>query len=302
MTEPSREVAFVFQDYGRALLPWRTVEGNVSLALEAAGVPAGERARAHRRSARARSAWRRMRSKFPVQLSGGMQQRVQIARCLAQRPELMMMDEPFGALDAMTRQSLQDELARLVRDDGLTVLFVTHDLEEAIYLGDRVIALQANPAPGRPSLAAHDRRADPAPARPARRPRSIRTSCGCGASCSLSSSTAMTDGRIWRRLRPWSFRWCCWRCTSCTRGAPRRSAATRWRRRAPRSRPSAAPLLDGSLLAGDRRSRSAPPRSACCSAPRLGVALGIALGLSRRAARDGLRHRSRCCGRCPRWR
>ena len=64
-----------------------------------------------------------------------------------------MMDEPFGALDALTRQSLQDELARLVLHDGLTVLFVTHDLEEAIYLGDRVLALQANPGPGRPSLA-----------------------------------------------------------------------------------------------------------------------------------------------------
>jgi len=149
---PSREVAFVFQDYGRALLPWRTVQGNVALALEAAGVPKAEHttrvaevlgkvglaAHAH---------------KFPAQLSGGMQQRVQIARCLAQRPELLMMDEPFGALDALTRQNLQDEVARLVREEGLTVLFVTHDLEEAIYLGDRVIMLQANPAPGRPSLA-----------------------------------------------------------------------------------------------------------------------------------------------------
>jgi NitT/TauT family transport system ATP-binding protein len=83
-----------------------------------------------------------------------MQQRVQIARCLAQRPELLMMDEPFGALDAMTRESLQDEVSRLVREQGLTVLFVTHDLEEAIYLGDRVIALRANPTPEAPSLAA----------------------------------------------------------------------------------------------------------------------------------------------------
>ncbi|MGH6626072.1 MAG: ABC transporter ATP-binding protein, partial [Burkholderiaceae bacterium] len=82
-------------------------------------------------------------------------QRVQIARCLAQEPELMMMDEPFGALDAMTRESLQDELARLVRVQGLTVMFVTHDLEEAIYLGDRVIALRniAGTA-AKPSLAA----------------------------------------------------------------------------------------------------------------------------------------------------
>jgi NitT/TauT family transport system ATP-binding protein len=150
---PSREVAFVFQDYGRALLPWRTVQANVSLALEAAKVPPADRpariarvldtvglgAHAH---------------KFPAQLSGGMQQRVQIARCLAQDPELMLMDEPFGALDAMTRESLQDELARLVREQGLTVMFVTHDLEEALYLGDRVIALRANPTPAKPSLAA----------------------------------------------------------------------------------------------------------------------------------------------------
>jgi NitT/TauT family transport system ATP-binding protein len=153
ITGPSREVAFVFQDYGRALLPWRTVAGNISLALEAASVPAKERpdriakvletvglgAHAH---------------KYPAQLSGGMQQRVQIARCLAQEPELMMMDEPFGALDAMTRESLQDEVSRLVRNTGLTVLFVTHDLEEAIYLSDRVIALRANPTADKPSLAA----------------------------------------------------------------------------------------------------------------------------------------------------
>jgi NitT/TauT family transport system ATP-binding protein len=92
--------------------------------------------------------------KFPLQLSGGMQQRAQIARCLAQEPTLMMMDEPFGALDAMTRESLQDEVARLVRESGLTVLFVTHDLDEAIYLGDRVIALRANPTADKPSVAA----------------------------------------------------------------------------------------------------------------------------------------------------
>jgi len=70
---------------------------------------------------------------------------VQIARCLAQEPKVLLMDEPFGALDAITRQELQDEVARIVREDGRTVLFITHDLEEAIYLGDRVIALAANP-------------------------------------------------------------------------------------------------------------------------------------------------------------
>ena len=153
ITAPSREMAFVFQDYGRALLPWRTVQGNVALALEAAHIPAGQQpsriAKVLETVGLAAHA-----AKFPAQLSGGMQQRVQIARCLAQEPELMMMDEPFGALDAMTRESLQDELSSLVRTTGLTVLFVTHDLEEAIYLSDRVIALRANPTPEQPSLAA----------------------------------------------------------------------------------------------------------------------------------------------------
>ncbi len=153
ITGPSREVAFVFQDYGRALLPWRTVQGNVALALEAAQVPQGERA-GRIAKVLATVGLSAHAAKFPAQLSGGMQQRVQIARCLAQEPELMMMDEPFGALDAMTRESLQDELSALVRTTGLTVLFVTHDLEEAIYLSDRVIALRANPTPDKPSLAA----------------------------------------------------------------------------------------------------------------------------------------------------
>jgi len=150
---PSREAAFVFQDFGRALLPWRTVQGNVSLALEAAGIAPRER------PARIREILRTVgldghAEKFPAQLSGGMQQRVQIARCLSQAPELLLMDEPFGALDAMTRQGLQDELARLAALDGLTVLFVTHDLEEAIYLGDRVIALRAASTAADPSIAA----------------------------------------------------------------------------------------------------------------------------------------------------
>jgi len=141
---PTPELAIVFQDYSRALLPWRTVAGNVELALEARGAPRAGRAAEVERllgiiglSAHA--------AKFPLQLSGGMQQRVQIARALAQRPRLMLMDEPFGSLDAMTRQSLQDEIARLCKAERQTVVFVTHDLEEAIYLGDRVVALRANP-------------------------------------------------------------------------------------------------------------------------------------------------------------
>jgi NitT/TauT family transport system ATP-binding protein len=143
---PRRDVAIVFQDYAKALLPWRTAAGNVSLALEAMGTPRGERAQ------RIATLLKRVglpnhAGKYPSQMSGGMQQRLQIARCLAQEPAALMMDEPFGALDAMTRQSLQDEMLEIARATGATIFFVTHDLEEAIYLGDRVIGLL--PHPGR---------------------------------------------------------------------------------------------------------------------------------------------------------
>ena len=141
---PSRERAIVFQDYSRSLLPWRSVWSNVALAFESQGI-----ARAERRK-RAGALLERMGLSavgeyFPGQLSGGMQQRVQIARCLAQQPRIMLMDEPFGALDALTRQTLQDEIARLAAERRVTVVFITHDLEEAIYLGDRVVALAPNP-------------------------------------------------------------------------------------------------------------------------------------------------------------
>ena len=149
---PSRDVAIVFQDYGKALLPWRTVAGNVSLALEAMKVP--REARPERiKDLLAKVGLANHADKYPSQLSGGMQQRLQIARCLAQEPAVLLMDEPFGALDAMTRQTLQDEVAKLVEESGTTVLFITHDLEEAIYLGDRVIALRANPGHSLSSLA-----------------------------------------------------------------------------------------------------------------------------------------------------
>jgi len=141
---PAPDVAIVFQDYANALLPWRTVAGNVSLALEAARVPAAQRG-PRIAELLAKVGLAAHAEKFPRQLSGGMQQRVQIARCLAQRPAVLLMDEPFGALDAMTRQDLQDEMLRLVRETGTTVLFITHDLDEAIYLSDTVVALRANP-------------------------------------------------------------------------------------------------------------------------------------------------------------
>lgn len=141
---PSRRVAMVFQDYTNALLPWRTAEENVSLALEGRGL---SRTVMRQRIAAllAKVELSDASDKFPGELSGGMQQRLQIARCLAQDPEILLMDEPFGALDALTRRSLQDELLQLARESGVTVIFVTHDLEEAIYLGDRVVALRSHP-------------------------------------------------------------------------------------------------------------------------------------------------------------
>jgi NitT/TauT family transport system ATP-binding protein len=141
---PARDRAIVFQDYGKALLPWRSVWSNVALAFEAAGTPRKEH-RAQALDLLRTMGLEHVAEHYPSQLSGGMQQRVQIARSLAQRPRLMLMDEPFGALDAITRQQLQDEVARIAFDRGVTVVFVTHDLEEAIYLGDRVIALASNP-------------------------------------------------------------------------------------------------------------------------------------------------------------
>jgi NitT/TauT family transport system ATP-binding protein len=141
---PRRDVAVVFQDYSKALLPWRTAAGNVSLALEAMGASRAERQK------RIAALLKRVglpnhATKYPAQLSGGIQQRLQIARCLAQEPAALMMDEPFGALDAMTRQTLQDEMLDIARAARATMFFVTHDLEEAIYLGDRVIGLKPNP-------------------------------------------------------------------------------------------------------------------------------------------------------------
>jgi NitT/TauT family transport system ATP-binding protein len=144
ITAPARDRAIMFQDYSKALLPWRTVSGNISLSLEACGVAEPERGQ-RIEALLAKMGLSASAKKFPSQLSGGMQQRVQIARCLAQQPRLMLMDEPFGALDALTRQKLQDEVARIATEQKTTTVFITHDLEEAIYLGDRVIALSSGP-------------------------------------------------------------------------------------------------------------------------------------------------------------
>ena len=142
---PSRERAIIFQDYSKALLPWRTVTGNIALSLEAEGISPSDQ-QPIVAALLAKMGIVRAASQFPGQLSGGMQQRVQIARCLAQRPKILLMDEPFGALDAMTRQALQDEILNLSGEQQMTVVFITHDLEEAIYLGDRVVVLGDTPA------------------------------------------------------------------------------------------------------------------------------------------------------------
>ncbi|MCU0906283.1 MAG: ABC transporter ATP-binding protein [Rhodobacteraceae bacterium] len=144
VTGPDRRVAVVFQDYAKALLPWRTAAGNIALALQATGVPRAEW-QGRIADLLAMMGLGGDADKLPRQMSGGMQQRLQIARCLAQDPKVLLMDEPFGALDAMTRQTLQDEVLRIAADRKVTVFFVTHELEEAIYLGDRVVGLYAHP-------------------------------------------------------------------------------------------------------------------------------------------------------------
>lgn len=142
---PPGDVVMVFQDYRAALLPWRTVSRNVGLGLEHR-LGAAERRRRVEEALRTVGLDRRG-AEYPWRLSGGMAQRVQIARALAMRPKVLLMDEPFGALDAMTKSALQDVLLGVQAQKGATVVFITHDLDEAIYLGDRVLVLTG--APGR---------------------------------------------------------------------------------------------------------------------------------------------------------
>jgi len=143
MSGPPGPVVTVFQDYGNALLPWRTVAKNVGLPLESTMSKSN-------REERVDEALRMVglegcRTDYPWRLSGGMQQRVQIARALALKPRVLLMDEPFGALDALTKASMQDELLRVQEQTGSTIVFITHDLEEAIYLSDRVFVIAGSP-------------------------------------------------------------------------------------------------------------------------------------------------------------
>jgi len=143
VTGPPATVAMVFQDYQNALLPWRTVARNVAIGLE-------QRVGAQDRRRRVEQALRMVGlhdrgGDYPWRLSGGMAQRVQIARALALEADTLLMDEPFGALDAMTKASLHDVLLDVHRATGATIVFVTHDVDEAIYLSDRVLVLTGVP-------------------------------------------------------------------------------------------------------------------------------------------------------------
>jgi NitT/TauT family transport system ATP-binding protein len=139
---PGSDRALVFQDF--ALLPWRTVLANVELGLELKGIRAAERRDIARRHI-AMVGLRAFERHYPHQLSGGMRQRVGIARALSVGPEVLLMDEPFGALDAQIRQVMGSELLRIWERDRKTILFVTHDIDEAIYLADRIIVMSASP-------------------------------------------------------------------------------------------------------------------------------------------------------------
>jgi len=142
VTAPGPERAVVFQEY--ALFPWMTVEENVEFGLEARGVPAAERRRISAQLLDVVGLSDFIK-KFPHHLSGGMKQRVSIARALAVDPQILLMDEPFGALDAQTRSVMQEELLRIWRLYRKTVIFVTHSIDESIYLSDRIVLMTARP-------------------------------------------------------------------------------------------------------------------------------------------------------------
>jgi NitT/TauT family transport system ATP-binding protein len=140
---PPDDVVIVFQDYSNALLQWRTVAANVAFGIERTLDRKEIEQRV--RDALALVGLEKNAEDYPWQLSGGMQQRVQIARALALRPAVMLMDEPFAALDAMTKASMQDELLRVRDRTGTSFVFITHDIEEAVYLGDRIVVLKGSP-------------------------------------------------------------------------------------------------------------------------------------------------------------
>lgn len=141
---PSADRAMVFQDY--ALLPWRTVESNIAFAMEnRRPKPSKEDQAVRTREALEMVSLTGFEKSYPHELSGGMRQRVGIARALVTQPKILLMDEPFGAVDAMTREAMQAELERIVAETQQTVVFITHSIDEAVMLGDRVVVVSNRP-------------------------------------------------------------------------------------------------------------------------------------------------------------
>lgn len=141
---PPPNMALVFQEYGRSLYPWLTVRGNVELPLKHKKLSRAERTQLVDDALQAVGLEHASQS-YPWQLSGGMQQRVAIARAVAYQPEVLIMDEPFAAVDAQTRADLEDLVRSLHHERGMSILFVTHDIDESVYLGERVVVLSKSP-------------------------------------------------------------------------------------------------------------------------------------------------------------
>ena len=144
VTEPPEEMALVFQEYGRSLMPWASVRNNVLLPLRHKPLGRDERRRLVDEALESVGLTRFI-DHYPWQLSGGMQQRVAIARALAYQPSILLMDEPFASVDAQTRADLEDLVLRVREEYGITILFVTHDIDESVYLADRVVVLTHSP-------------------------------------------------------------------------------------------------------------------------------------------------------------
>lgn len=144
VTGPPEEMALVFQEYSRSLMPWTSVRNNVLLPLRHKKLARPERARLVEEALEAVGLTRFI-DHFPWQLSGGMQQRVAIARALAYQPSILLMDEPFASVDAQTRGDLEDLVLKLRDRYGMTILFVTHDIDESVYLADRIAVLTHAP-------------------------------------------------------------------------------------------------------------------------------------------------------------
>jgi NitT/TauT family transport system ATP-binding protein len=144
VTAPPEEMALVFQEYGRSLMPWASVRSNVLLPLRHKSLGRDERRQLVEEAIESVGLTRFI-DHYPWQLSGGMQQRVAIARALAYQPSILLMDEPFASVDAQTRGELEDLVLQVREEYGITILFVTHDIDESVYLADRVVVLTHSP-------------------------------------------------------------------------------------------------------------------------------------------------------------